>query len=100
VQRDKATAYRLLMLSMPKDAALMEPLSVRSTFSLKSLSAGEVAAVRALQLGTEPANGRDVAELAAAFPYGARNEAWFRVFNDLPAAGEPSAEQPLKVLKG
>lgn len=98
ITRDSQSVYRLMFFSPPSDSYDWEVLSVRSTYSLKSVSAGAAATLKPLRLSIEPAGSRTVADLSATLPYGARNGDWYRLLNRIAPGAEPRPDQRIKVF--
>ena len=83
IQRTAGTAYRLLYLSPPNNDYDWEQATVRASYSLAPLRAGDNLAAQPMRVRVVPASGRGVQDLSRSLPFGDGNEAWFRVLNRL-----------------
>ena len=99
IRRNPASVYRFMFISPRERTARLRTPFQRTTYSFKSLSKDEAAAIRPLRLLVVPARAGDTVErLAQGLPYGALNDAWFRVLNDLKPDERLRPDQPLKVI--
>ena len=98
-ERDASSVYRFMFLSPRNRTAALEQAYRRTTYSFRTISAAEAAAVRPLRLQVRTARpGERVETLAATLPYGALNADWFRMLNDLPLGAPLPAGQRLKIV--
>ena len=100
IRRDARSAYRLQFVALSDRYQALKDEFRATTYSVKALSADQAAKVRPLRLRVIRATGNeDVSALSANLPYGAFNDDWFRVLNDLPQGRQPVANQPLKLIE-
>ena len=89
----------MLFISPQARTATLRDAFRHSTYSMRRLSADEARNVRALTLRVRPArSGERIENLSKHLPYGALNDDWFRVLNDMPAGAQPAINQVLKVV--
>ncbi|MBT6276166.1 MAG: M48 family metalloprotease [Chromatiales bacterium] len=98
IERDENAVYRLMFISPPGDTARLHEEFRRTTYSFKTLTPAEASQIRPLRVSIQRANNRPVAQLSEALPYGAQNEDWFRVLNDLPNEASPKPNDLIKVI--
>jgi predicted Zn-dependent protease len=99
LQRDGKSMYRLMFLSPRNRTASLDEAFRRTAWSFRRISAEEAAAVKPLRIAIRAAKpGERIATLAAPLPYGALNEEWFRVLNDLPPGASLPHDRPLKII--
>jgi len=99
LNRDGRSAFRFLFVSPQQRTAALNLPFRETTYSFRSLSAAEAAAIRPLRLTVRPARpGDSVEALAAPLPYGALNAEWFRVLNDLAPGAQPEPPRKIKVV--
>ncbi len=100
IRRDSNSAFRLVFVAPAERARAVQDDFQRTTESFRLLSPAEAAAVKPLRLRIAAADPGDrVSGLSGSLPYGAYNDEWFRVMNDMEAGAEPIAGQTLKVVR-
>jgi predicted Zn-dependent protease len=88
-QWDGAQLFRMMFLSSAKNTVSYNDSFRRTTYSFRRLSETEAAALTPLRLITVKGGETDtVSKLASTMPYGALNDDWFRMLNDL-SPGQP-----------
>jgi predicted Zn-dependent protease len=99
LQRDASSVYRFMFLSPRARTAALQEGYRRTTYSFRTISAAQAAAVRPLRLQVRPARpGERLEALAARLPYGALNAQWFRMLNDLAPGAPLPMGQRLKIV--
>lgn len=98
-QWDGTQLFRLMVLSPARNAQAYAD-GIRSTInSFRRLTDSEAADLKPLRLITVQADGADtVSTLAQTMPYGALNEDWFRMLNDLSPGQPIPVGQSIKVI--
>ncbi|MCB1739486.1 MAG: M48 family metalloprotease [Gammaproteobacteria bacterium] len=97
--RDARSAWRLLFITPTARTAELADAFRRTTYSFKQLTPEQARSVAPLRLQVRKARADDsIAQLARNLPYGALNEAWYRVLNDLPENQSPRPGQLIKVF--
>lgn len=88
-QWDGTQLFRMMFLSLAGRASNYTDGIRRTIYSFRRLNDSEAADLKPLRLITVQAEGSDtVATLAQTMPYGALNDDWFRMLNDL-SPGQP-----------
>jgi predicted Zn-dependent protease len=96
---DGGKVYRFLYITPLGETARLSEALRRSTYSFRTLSAQDAAAINAMRLLIVDARpGDSVASLASTLPFGRYNEDWFRVLNDLQPGQPLPSDQRLKVV--
>lgn len=91
--------FRLLFMAPARQASTYADKFRRTTFSLRRLSDQEAGGLKPLRLITvEAQRGADPSTLASTLPYGALNEAWFRMLNDLSPQDAIPVGKTIKVV--
>lgn len=100
-QWDGPQVFRFMFVAPSREAAAFNTGFRTTTYSLRRLTDTEAASLQPLRLITAPAMPGDTIEgLARSLPYGAFNEDWFRMLNDLPANAPLPIGPTLKIVAG
>jgi len=100
IRRDAGSVYRFQFIAPGNTYQSLQDEFRATTYSLRTLSAAEAAKVRPLRLRVVKATGREsIDTLSRNLPFGAYNDDWFRVLNDLPQGQRPRTNQALKVIR-
>lgn len=91
--------FRLLFMAPARGASAYNDGFRQTTFSFRRLSDSEAAGLKPLRLLTVEAQaGTDATNLASTMPYGALNEDWFRMLNDLSPGQPVPVGRTIKVI--